>query len=179
MRIVAYGGADDSLHQLTVSLAEEVVGDLDAVARRMREERLEHVLLCIEGLADAVRIVVGEVDVMDVKERSGRKLEELARGVKALVVTLGAKGSLVMTNGRTLEIPAVPAAKVVDPTGCGDAYRAGLLYGIAAGFDLPVATRLASVLGSIKIGSRGGQNHRYSRDEVAERYRESYGSRPW
>src|SRR5687768_6872181 len=76
MRIVAYGGADDSLHQLTVSLAEEVVGDLDAVARRMREERLEHVLLCIEGLADAVRIVVGEVDVMDVKERSGRKLRD-------------------------------------------------------------------------------------------------------
>jgi adenosine kinase len=73
----------------------------------------------------------------------------------------------------------VRAAKVVDPTGCGDAYRAGLLYGIAAGLDLPVAARIASVLGAIKIASRGGQNHRYTRDEIAERYRESYGSRPW
>jgi adenosine kinase len=124
-------------------------------------------------------VTVNDYEGRMLQERSGRKLEELARGVKALVVTLGAKGSLVMANGRSLEIPAVPAAKVVDPTGCGDAYRAGLLYGIAAGFDLPVAARLASVLGSIKIGSRGGQNHRYSRDEVAERYRENYGSRPW
>jgi adenosine kinase len=124
-------------------------------------------------------VTVNDYEGRMLQERSGRKLEELARGVKALVVTLGAKGSLVMANGRSLEIPAVPAAKVVDPTGCGDAYRAGLLYGIAAGLDLPVAARLASVLGSIKIGSRGGQNHRYSRDEVAERYRESYGSRPW
>jgi adenosine kinase len=124
-------------------------------------------------------VTVNDYEGRMLQERSGRKLEELARGVKALVVTLGAKGSLVMANGRSLEIPAVPAAKVVDPTGCGDAYRAGLLYGIAAGFDLPVAARLASVLGSIKIASRGGQNHRYSRDEIAERYRESYGSRPW
>ena len=124
-------------------------------------------------------VTVNDYEGRMLQERSGRKLEELARGVKALVVTLGAKGSLVMANGRSLEIPAVPAAKVVDPTGCGDAYRAGLLYGIAAGFDLPVAARLASVLGSIKIGSRGGQNHHYSRDEIAERYRESYGSRPW
>jgi adenosine kinase len=127
----------------------------------------------------ATYVTVNDYEGQMLQERTGRKLEELARGVKALVVTLGAKGSLVMANGRSLEIPAVPAARVVDPTGCGDAYRAGLLYGIAAGFDLPVAARLASVLGSIKIASRGGQNHSYSRDEIAERYRESYGSRPW
>ena len=127
----------------------------------------------------ATYVTVNDYEGQMLQERTGRKLEELARGVKALVVTLGAKGSLVMANGRSLEIPAVPAARVVDPTGCGDAYRAGLLYGIVAGFDLPVAARLASVLGSIKIASRGGQNHSYSRDEIAERYREAYGSRPW
>jgi adenosine kinase len=127
----------------------------------------------------ATYVTVNDYEGQMLQERTGRKLEELARGVKALVVTLGAKGSLVMTNGRSLEVPAVPAARVVDPTGCGDAYRAGLLYGIVAGFDLPVAARLASVLGSIKIASRGGQNHSYSRDEIAERYREAYGSRPW
>jgi adenosine kinase len=130
-------------------------------------------------VALATYVTVNDYEGQMLQERTGRKLEELARGVKALVVTLGAKGSLVMANGRSLEIPAVRAAKVVDPTGCGDAYRAGLLYGIAAGFDLPVAARVASVLGAIKIASRGGQNHRYTRDEIAERYRESYGSRPW
>ena len=127
----------------------------------------------------ATYVTVNDYEGQMLQERTGRKLEELARSVKALVVTLGAKGSLVMANGRSLEIPAVRAVRVVDPTGCGDAYRAGLLYGIAAGFDLPIAARLASVLGSIKIASRGGQNHSYSRDEIAERYREAYGSRPW
>jgi adenosine kinase len=124
-------------------------------------------------------VTVNDYEGQMLQERTGKKLEELARRVKALVVTLGAKGSLVLANGASHEIPPVPAAKVVDPTGCGDAYRAGLLYGIAAGFDLPFAARLASVLGSIKIASRGGQNHSYSREEIAERYRETYGSRPW
>ena len=130
-------------------------------------------------VAMATYVTVNDYEGRMLQERTGRTLEELARGVKALVVTLGAKGSLLMANGKSAEIPAVPAAKVIDPTGCGDAYRAGLLYGIAAGFDLAVAARLASVLGSIKIASRGGQNHRFTRDEIAERYRESYGSRPW
>jgi adenosine kinase len=124
-------------------------------------------------------VTVNDYEGRMLQERAGRKLEEIARGVQALVVTLGAKGSLVMANGKSFEVPPVPAAKVVDPTGCGDAYRAGLLYGIAAGLELPVAARLASVLGSIKIGSRGGQNHRFTRDEIAQRYREAYGSRPW
>jgi adenosine kinase len=124
-------------------------------------------------------VTVNDYEGRMLQERTGKTLEALARGVKALVVTLGAQGSLVLANGARHEIPPVPAAKVVDPTGCGDAYRAGLLYGIAAGLDLLVAARIASVLGSVKIGSRGGQNHRYAREEIAQRYREAYGSRPW
>ena len=87
--------------------------------------------------------------------------------------------SLVMTNGQRIEIPAVKAEQVQDPTGCGDAFRAGLLYGIAAGFDWAVCGRLASLLGAIKIASRGGQNHHFTRDEIAQRYKESFGNRPW
>ena len=113
------------------------------------------------------------------QERTGKKLEELATMVKALVVTLGARGSLVMTNGRSIEIPSVRPERVADPTGCGDAYRAGLLYGITAGLDWQVTGRLASLLGSIKIAQRGGQNHHFTRDEVAQRYQEAFGSRPW
>jgi adenosine kinase len=99
--------------------------------------------------------------------------------VKAFVVTLGAHGSLIYTDGRQIEIPSVRAENVVDPTGCGDAYRAGFLFGIAEGFDLPTAGRLASLLGAIKIAQRGGQNHRFTREEIAQRYRESFGSRIW
>ncbi len=124
-------------------------------------------------------VTVNDYEGQMLQERTGKKLEELAKGVKALVVTLGARGSLIMTNGRSIEIPPVKPERVADPTGCGDAYRAGLLYGIAAGLDWPVAGRLASLLGSIKIASRGGQNHHFTRDEVASRYQEAFGSRPW
>jgi adenosine kinase len=124
-------------------------------------------------------VTVNDYEGQMLQERTGRKLEELAKSVKALVVTLGARGSLIMTNGRSIEIPSVEPERVADPTGCGDAYRAGLLYGIAAGLDWPVAGRLASLLGSIKVASRGGQNHRFTRDEVASRYQKAFGSRPW
>jgi len=124
-------------------------------------------------------VAVNDYEGQMLQERTGSKLEELARKVNALVVTLGARGSVVMTDSRTIEIPAVTAERVADPTGCGDAYRAGLLYGIAAGLDWQVTGRLASLLGSIKIAQRGGQNHRFTRDEIAQRYKESFGSRPW
>ncbi|HEY7743928.1 MAG TPA: carbohydrate kinase family protein [Burkholderiales bacterium] len=127
----------------------------------------------------AAYVAVNDYEGQMLQERTGTKLEELARTVKALVVTLGARGSLVMTGGRRLEIPPVAAERVVDPTGCGDAYRAGLLHGIAAGLDWPVTGRLASLLGSIKIAQRGGQNHRFTREEIAQRYQEAFGSRPW
>jgi adenosine kinase len=124
-------------------------------------------------------IAVNDYEGQLLQDRIHRKLEDLATEVKALVVTLGAGGSLVMTDGRRMEIPAVKPEQMVDPTGCGDAYRAGLLYGIAAGLDWPVTGRLASLLGSIKIANRGGQNHRFTRDEIAQRYKEAFGSRPW
>jgi len=124
-------------------------------------------------------VTVNDYEGRMLQERTGKTLEELAKHVKALVVTLGAKGSLVMTNGRNVEIPAVKPAEILDPTGCGDAYRAGLLYGIAAGLDWATTGRLASVLGAIKIASRGGQNHHFSRHEISDRYREAFGSSPW
>lgn len=112
-------------------------------------------------------------------ERTGRSLEQLAGEVKALIVTLGGSGSHIYTGGRRLEIPMVKAAEELDPTGCGDAYRSGLLYGIGSGMDWELTGRLASLMGSIKIASRGGQNHAPTRDEIASRYREAFGSVLW
>ncbi|MBI2289108.1 MAG: carbohydrate kinase family protein, partial [Betaproteobacteria bacterium] len=83
------------------------------------------------------------------------------------------------TGGEQIEIPCVAADSVVDPTGCGDAYRAGLLYGIAGGMDWQQTGRLASLLGALKIAQRGGQNHHFTRDEIAARFRQNFDIALW
>ena len=113
------------------------------------------------------------------QERTGLKRDELASKVKAMIVTRGAEGSLIVAGGRTLEIPVVKPEREVDPTGCGDAYRAGLLYGIAHGWDWEKTGRLASLLGSIKIAERGGQNHRFDRESIGASYRGAFGDALW
>ena len=133
----------------------------------------------LEFVRMASYVTVNDYEGQLLQERTGAKLEELAKAVEALVVTLGGQGSQVYTNGRRLDIPSVKPEELADPTGCGDAYRAGLLYGIAAGLDWPVTGRLASLLGAIKIAKRGGQNHQFTRDEIAQRYQENFGARPW
>ena len=112
-------------------------------------------------------------------DRTGRSLEQLAGGVKALIVTRGSEGSHIYTNGQRLEIPCVEADEVIDPTGCGDAYRSGLLYGISNGWDLEHSGQLAAVMGAIKIAHRGGQNHRPSRSDIANQYVRAFGKAPW
>ena len=112
-------------------------------------------------------------------DRTGRSLEQLAAEVKALIVTRGGQGSFIYTAGQCLAIPCVEADAVVDPTGCGDAYRSGLLYGIANGWSWEQTGRLAAVMGAIKIAYRGGQNHKPTRDEIADRYAKAFGKAPW
>jgi adenosine kinase len=109
-------------------------------------------------------------------EKTGRSLEELATMVEALIVTQGASGSLIHADGACLRIPCATPTALVDPTGCGDAYRAGLLYGIAAGFDWRKTGHLASLMGALKIASRGGQNHVASRSDIAMLYERSFGA---
>ena len=113
------------------------------------------------------------------QEKTGLNLESLGKLVKALVVTLGAEGSVIHVDGRRIEIPSAPPDDVVDPTGCGDAFRAGLLYGIASGMDWEQTGRLASLMGALKIAHRGGQNHHYTRAEIGERYRAAFGDAIW
>jgi adenosine kinase len=129
------------------------------------------------GLADYV--AVNDYEGKLLQEKSGRTLETLSREVKALVVTLGAEGSLVHESGRRHEIPSVKADALVDPTGCGDAYRAGLLYGILNGWDWARTGRLGAVMGAIKIAHRGAQNHSPSRAEIEQRFESAFGYSPW
>ena len=124
-------------------------------------------------------LTVNDYEAQLLQEKTGQTLAALARHVKALIVTLGAKGSLIYANGKEVEIPCAQPDKVVDPTGCGDAYRAGLLYGLANGLDWELTGRLASLLGALKIAHRGGQNHHFTRDEIGARFRQSFGSNLW
>jgi len=134
----------------------------------------------LEAFIDmASYVTLNDYEGQLLQERTGKTLEDLARRVKALIVTLGARGSLLLTDGRRLEIPCVAAREIVDPTGCGDAYRAGLLYGIVKELDWSTTGRLASLLGAIKVAQRGGQNHHFSRDEIGQRYKDEFGNRPW
>jgi adenosine kinase len=131
-------------------------------------------LMHFVGLADYVALNDYEAKLL--QERTGKSLEQLAQNVRALIVTLGAKGSMIYSDGKVLEIPCLRAEQVIDPTGCGDAYRAGLLYGIVNGMDWQTTGRLAALMGALKIASRGGQNHAHTRDEIVNRYREQFGT---
>ncbi|HEY9194189.1 MAG TPA: carbohydrate kinase family protein [Methyloversatilis sp.] len=111
-------------------------------------------------------------------ERTGLSEAQIADRVEALIVTRGAEGSRIYTGGEVIDVACVPADALADPTGCGDAYRGGLLYGLARGADIVASARLASVMGSIKIASRGGQNHAPSRDEIARRHQAAFGTAP-
>jgi adenosine kinase len=132
------------------------------------------------AMIDAASFVaVNDYEGRLLAERTGLSLEAIAERVDALIVTMGAAGARIHADGATLEIPAVKAASVVDPTGCGDAFRAGMLYGIAHGWNWERTGRLASILGSLKIASRGGQNHALSRDRVATAYYEAFHASLW
>jgi adenosine kinase len=133
----------------------------------------------VEMIDAATYVAVNDYEGRLLAERTGLALDAIATRVEALIVTRGGDGSAIHTGGRTLRLPAVKPAALVDPTGCGDAYRAGLLYGIASGWDWERTGRLAATLGSLKIASRGGQNHAIGRETVARLFHEQFGSYPW
>ena len=124
-------------------------------------------------------VAVNDYEGKMLEEKTGKTLGELARHVEALVVTRGGDGSSIHADGQIYDIPCVKAEKLVDPTGCGDAYRSGLLYGIAKKLDWATTGRLASLMGSLKIASRGGQNHVITRDRIAARFAKEFGRAPW
>lgn len=130
-------------------------------------------------VARAHYLALNDYEAQLMMARTGSDLAALANRVKALVVTRGAQGSLIHADGQLLHIPVAPARAVVDPTGCGDAYRAGLLYGIGNRLDWETTGRLATVMGSLKIEQGGAQNHTADRTQIGDRFAEAFGYRPW
>jgi adenosine kinase len=191
-------GAMNFSHQNHIADAKDV--NLGIVAPDGREGMLQHArefqeagipfmfdpgqglpMFTGEELLDFVHkadyVAVNDYEGQLLYERTGRSLEALAKSVKGLIVTRGAEGSVIYADGQQVEVPSVKPEKLVDPTGCGDAYRAGLLYGITHDMDWRSTGQLGSLLGALKISQRGGQNHRFTRDEIDQRYFEIFGSR--
>ena len=128
----------------------------------------------LEMMRGASALAVNDYEARIVEQKTGKSVTELARD-RAVIVTRAGEGSSVFAGGQRIDVPAVAAESVVDPTGCGDAYRAGLLYGMARNWPWRKCAQLASLMGSIKIAHRGGQNHRPSRETIAARFREAFG----
>ena len=120
-------------------------------------------------------VAVNDYEAKLFQDKTGKTIEELSKLTRAFIVTLGAQGSIIYADGKEMRIPTPTATKLLDPTGCGDAYRAGLLYGIQKGWDWDTTGRLASLLGSLKIASRGGQNHKQTREEIVTLFQQHFG----
>jgi adenosine kinase len=129
----------------------------------------------LEMLEGASALTVNDYEARVVEDKTGKSVQDIAQGVGAVVVTRAGEGSSVYSKGEEIRIPAARPDTVVDPTGCGDAYRAGLLYGMARKWDWKRSAQLASVMGAIKIAHRGGQNHHPSRADIAQRLQDAYG----
>lgn len=126
----------------------------------------------IEG---ATYVTVNDYESELLSERTGWGPSEIAKRVDAYVVTKGAEGAVIYSSDGETHIPAATPDRIFDPTGCGDAFRAGLIYGLMNNMDYATSGRIGSLCGSIKIAEHGTQNHRFSQAEFAERFRAAFG----
>ena len=120
-------------------------------------------------------VTVNDYEARLLQDKTGKTITELSKHKRAFIITLGAQGSVIFADGKEIHIPTPKPTALLDPTGCGDAYRAGLLHGLQQGWDWDTTGRLASMMGALKIASRGGQNHEPSRDELAVLFKQHFG----
>jgi adenosine kinase len=119
-------------------------------------------------------VAVNDYESELLMDRTGWTLKDIAARVDALIVTQGGKGSRIHAQGKLHEIPCAKVDSLTDPTGCGDAFRAGLLYGLMQGMDWDTTGRIASLMGAYNIERPGTQNHRFTLDQFRERFRKEF-----
>jgi adenosine kinase len=120
-------------------------------------------------------VTVNDYESSLLQDKTGLSTKQIAERVKAYIITRGPRGSEVHTKEGEMHVPAANAMRVVDPTGCGDAYRAGLIFGLMQGMDMATAGRIASLMGALKIEHLGPQNQRFDYEEFAEQFRQQFG----
>jgi adenosine kinase len=123
----------------------------------------------------ATWVAVNEYEARLLVERTGWSEDEVAAKVRALIVTHGANGSTIRAGSERFDIPAVKPKAILDPTGCGDAYRAGLIFGISRGLPWGDTGRLASLLGALKIAHKGTQNHTFTPASLTTDFQSAFG----
>jgi len=131
---------------------------------------------CKQFIEQAEYVVVNDYEAQMLQEKTSLSASEIAQRVQAMIVTRGGEGSVIYTNnGSQIDIPVVEAKQLLDPTGCGDAFRAGLLYGLMNDMDWETTGRIASLIGSIKIMHSGTQNHSFSPEEFKQDFKTAFG----
>lgn len=128
-----------------------------------------------EGVRDSTMTVVNEYEFEMLKHKTGWTDDEVARATQTLIVTLGEKGSQIHTPGEILRVPSVPARRQADPTGVGDAYRAGVIKGYLTKLPWERIGKLGSLAATYALEEYGTQNHRYTLQEFSERFRQAFG----
>ena len=131
----------------------------------------------IDFIELATYVAVNDYEAELLTERTGLSLPEISQRVSALVVTRGEQGAEIFTADGRFDIPVVHVDQVIDPTGCGDAFRAGMLFGLTRGMDWMTIGRLASLMGAIKIASQGGQNHAPTLEAIEDHFHKEFGYR--
>jgi adenosine kinase len=121
-------------------------------------------------------VVVNDYESSLLRERTGWDEATIASKVRAFIVTQGPNGSRIHTREAVHDIPPAHERRITDPTGCGDAYRAGLIFGLMRDYDLPTCGRMASLMGALKIEHPGTQNQRFTYAEFAEQFRQQFGT---
>jgi adenosine kinase len=120
-------------------------------------------------------LVANDYEFQLIRERTGMDKEEIAAQLEALIITQGGDGSLLISSAGEEHIESVKPTAILDPTGCGDAYRAGLIYGLLNNLDLVTACRIGSVMGAIKVAVQGPQNHAPTLGEIVDCFQKAYG----
>lgn len=128
------------------------------------------------GITGSLATICNDYELSFITARTGWNENDILKKTNMLIVTLGEKGSLIRVPDRTCKIPAAKLKKEVDPTGAGDAYRAGLIKGLLSSWPLDVAGRFAGVIAAYAIESYGAQGHRFTLDEAKKRYRQNFGN---
>jgi len=129
-----------------------------------------------EFIEKATWVAVNDYESQLLTERTDLELADIAERVDALIVTRGGEGSLIYAGGREpIHIPAAKISQVADPTGCGDAFRAGLLFGLLRDIDWETTGRIASLMGAIKVEQSGTQNHTFTGEAFKARYQSAFG----
>jgi adenosine kinase len=120
-------------------------------------------------------VVVNDYESNLLQERTGWNATTIAGKVKAYITTQGPRGSVIHIGNEKMRVPPAHERRITDPTGCGDAYRAGLIFGLMRDYDLPTCGRMASLMGALKVEHPGTQNQRFDYDEFAEQFRQQFG----